>query len=177
MYRLAGAGRPTSQRRAAASPRPRGCRVRELVLGTHARVTAAAQRIAERCMHMSAPTVAIIGASADRTKYGNKAVRAHAMRGWLVFPVNPRGGLIEGFTVYKSLAEIPVPVERISLYVPPALGLRLLPAIAAARPRELFVNPGAESEELVRAARDLGLAPRLACSIVDLGESPADYPP
>ena len=51
---------------------------------------------------VSAPTIAILGASADRAKFGNKAVRAFVQRGYAVFPVNPRGGTIEGLAVYRS---------------------------------------------------------------------------
>lgn len=118
-------------------------------------------------------TIAIVGASADRRKFGNKAVRAYLRQGWDVYPVNPRGGEIEGLKVYAALADIPVPLQRVSLYLPPAQGLALLAEVAAARPAEFFVNPGAESSELVDAARQLGLDPIRACSILAIGESPA----
>ena len=124
---------------------------------------------------MPGKTVAVVGASTDRSKYGNKSVRAHLKQGWDVYPVNPRGGEIEGLKVYKSLAEIPVKLDRISLYLPPHLGLVLLPEIAAAKPEEFFVNPGAESEELTEEAERLGLNPILACSIVDIGERPKQF--
>ena len=124
---------------------------------------------------MTKQTVAIVGASAERSKFGNKSVRAYLAQGWEVYPVNPRGGVIEGLRVYTSLAEIPVKLDRISLYLPPALGLALLPAIAAAGPTEFFVNPGAESEELLQDARRLGLDPIVACSIVIIGESPERF--
>lgn len=124
---------------------------------------------------MARKTVAIVGASADRSKYGNKSVRAHGKQGWDVYPVNPGGGEIEGLKVCASLDEIPVKLDRVSLYLPPALGLKALPAIAAAGPAEFFVNPGAESEELIERARELGLDPILACSIIDIGESPERF--
>lgn len=119
-------------------------------------------------------TVAVLGASADRGKFGNKSVRAHLAAGWEVYPVNPRGGQIEGLPAYRTLADVPGPFDRISLYLPPAQGLLVLPAIAAAGPSEFFVNPGAESEALVAEARRLGLQPILACSIVALGLSPGE---
>lgn len=124
---------------------------------------------------MSKKTVAIIGASADRSKYSNKSIRAHLRQGWDVYPVNPKGGQIEGLKVYASVKDIPVRLDRVSLYLPPAIGLKALPDIAAVKPGELFVNPGAESDELVDAARELGLDPILACSIVDVGESPSSF--
>ncbi len=120
-------------------------------------------------------TVAIVGASADRSKYSNKSVRAHLKQGWEVYPVNPKGGEIEGLKVYRSLGEIPVRLRRVSLYVPPAVGIKLLPEIAAVHPIEFFVNPGAESDELLERAAELGLQPIVACSILDIGERPDQF--
>jgi predicted CoA-binding protein len=64
----------------------------------------------------------------------------------------------------------------VSLYVPPAIGLKLLPEIAAKQPRELWLNPGSESEDLIEAAADLHLRAIVACSIVALGLSPEEFP-
>lgn len=119
------------------------------------------------------PTVAIIGASTDRNKFGNKSVRAHLRQGYEVFPVNPKGGEIEGLTAYKSLAEVPArKLNRISMYVPPAVGISLLPEIAAKMCDELWLNPGSESDALIAAAENLGIHTVVACSIVDLGVNP-----
>ncbi len=120
-------------------------------------------------------TVAVVGASSDRSKFGNKSLRAHIKQGWRVFAVNPKGGKIEGVPVYRSLEEIPDKLDRVTMYVPPEVGVELLPAVAKAGPAEFFVNPGAESEELIEKARELGLDPILACSIVDIGERPAAF--
>jgi predicted CoA-binding protein len=123
------------------------------------------------------PTVAILGASADRSKFGNKAVRAFLARGYDVYPVNPKGGDVEGLPVYRSLAEIPadVKLDRISVYLPPAVGLKTLPEIAARGCGELWLNPGSESDELVAAAEQKGLNVIQACSIVAIGESPHHF--
>ena len=117
-------------------------------------------------------SVAVIGASNVREKYGNKAVRAYLRRGWTVYPVNPSETTIEGLKVYRSVGDIPGAVDRVTLYLPPAVGLTVLDAIKAKGPKELFVNPGAESDELLAEAERLGLEPILACSIVDIGERP-----
>lgn len=125
---------------------------------------------------MSDPSVAVIGASHDRRKYGNKAVRAYVESGYTVFPINPKEATIEGLTAYPSVKEIPSPVDFVSLYVPPAVGLKLLPEIAALEPRELWLNPGSESDDLIEAAADLRLRTVVACSIVALGLSPEEFP-
>ena len=124
---------------------------------------------------MSSPTVAIIGASADRSKFGNKSVRAHLAQEYQVFPINPKGGQIEGLTAYSSITEVPVErLDRVSMYVPPAVGMRLVEAIAAKGCDELWLNPGSESDELAARARELGLEPIIACSIVDVGMHPSE---
>jgi predicted CoA-binding protein len=119
-----------------------------------------------------AGNVAIIGASSDPSKFGNKAVRAYLRRGWTVFPVNPGNGVIEGLQVYRSIGEIPVPLDRTAMYVPPSVGLKLLGDIRAKGPGDFFLNPGSESPELIEKATELGLQPIVACSIVNIGERP-----
>jgi uncharacterized protein len=119
------------------------------------------------------PTVAVVGASDDPAKYGNKSVRAHLAAGYDVYPVNPRRDRIEGLKAYPSVLDIPVPLDRVTLYVPPEVGLALVEEIARKGTRELFLNPGSESRELVARARALGLQPLLACSIVDVGVDPS----
>jgi predicted CoA-binding protein len=123
------------------------------------------------------PSVAVLGASAARSKFGNKAVRAFLARGFTVYPVNPKGGEVEGLPVYKALADIPpdVKLDRISVYLPPAIGLKTLPEIAARGCHELWLNPGSESDELVEAAEKQGLTVIQACSIVAIGESPHSF--
>jgi predicted CoA-binding protein len=120
------------------------------------------------------PSVAILGASSDRSKFGNKAVRAFLAKGYDVYPVNPKGGEVEGLTVFKSLAEIPadVKLDRLSVYLPPAVGLKMVPEMAARGCGELWLNPGSESDELVAAAENAGLNVIQACSIVAIGVSP-----
>jgi uncharacterized protein len=123
------------------------------------------------------PTVAVLGASRERAKYGNKSVRAHVAAGYDVYPVNPHVEEVEGLPCVGSLADVPVErLDRITVYVPPAIGLTLLDEIAAANAEEVWFNPGSESPPLLRRARELGLDPITACSIVDVGRSPAEFP-
>ncbi len=117
-------------------------------------------------------TVAIIGASNDRAKFGNKAVRAHVQQGYTVFPVNPKETQVEGLPAFKTIAEVPVRPQRISVYLPPLLVAKLLPDIAAKGCDEVWLNPGTESEEVLAEAKRLGLKVIQACSIVAVGINP-----
>jgi predicted CoA-binding protein len=121
---------------------------------------------------VSPGTVAIIGASSSKTKYGNKAVRAYLRQGWTVYPVNPNEREIEGLPTYPSITAIPGPVDRASLYLPPEIGIDVLEDIKAKGVKELYVNPGAESDALMTKAESLGLNAIWACSIVEIGERP-----
>ena len=120
-------------------------------------------------------TVAIIGASTDRAKFGNKSVRAHLKCGWKVFPINPKETEIEGLKVYRSILDVPGKIDRISVYLLPIVSMKLMPEFKKASPGEIYFNPGTESPELLDTARAMGLNAIAACSIVALGERASDY--
>lgn len=117
-------------------------------------------------------TVAIVGASADRNKFGNIAVRAFVRQGWRVFPVNPKVAQIENLPAFKSISEVPERPNLISVYLPPPVLLKILPDIAARGCDELWLNPGTESDEVLALAEKLKLNTIQACSIVGIGLSP-----
>lgn len=117
-------------------------------------------------------TIAILGASSDRQKFGNKAVRAFRQQGYQVYPVNPRETVIEGLPAFRSITEVPVRPQMISVYLPPLVLLKVLPDIAARGCDELWLNPGTESDEVLAEAGRLGLNTIQACSIVGVGMSP-----
>jgi predicted CoA-binding protein len=116
---------------------------------------------------MGKPTVAIIGASADRSKFSNKSIHAHVRAGYEVYPVSPKEESIEGLKCYQSVLDIPVALDRVSLYLPPQVGTKILDDIAKKGCKELWVNPGAESPELIEKAQSLGLNAVFACSYTD----------
>jgi uncharacterized protein len=116
--------------------------------------------------------VAIIGASNDRRKFGNRAVRAFRRQGYTVIPINPHESEVEGLTAYKSVLDVPGTIDMASFYVPPEIGERVLDEVAAKGIAEVWLNPGADGEHLVTRARSLGLEPIIACSIVAMGEDP-----
>jgi len=122
---------------------------------------------------MSKSSIAIIGASNQRDKFGNKAVRAYLQKGFTVYPVNPKESRIEGLPAFRSILDIPGPVNLASFYVPPSVGLTVIEEIAKKGVREVYLNPGSESPELVEKAKLLGIIPIVACSILAVGVQPA----
>ncbi len=122
------------------------------------------------------PTVAVIGASTDRSKFGNKSVRAHLAAGYEVYPINLHASEIEGLQAYANIREIPrQPVDRVTMYLHPAAAAGVMADIAAVGCKELFLNPGSDGPEAIAAAQAAGLEPIQACSIVDIGHSPANF--
>jgi uncharacterized protein len=121
------------------------------------------------------PVVAIIGASNDRGKFGNKALRAFRSQGYTAIPINPHESLVEGERAYASVLDYPGPIDEATLYVQPEIGVVVMDEIAAKQIGTVWLNPGADAPEVVARARTLGLSPRVACSIIGVGESPGDY--
>ncbi len=121
-------------------------------------------------------SVIIVGASPDRSRFGNKAVRAYLDGGYVVYPVHPAADQIEGLPVSPSLADVPARAELLLLYVRPDLGLTVIDQAPARGVRRVFLNPGAASPELAARVRALGMEAVEACAIVALGRSPAQYP-
>ncbi len=120
-------------------------------------------------------TVAVIGASSNRRKFGNKAFRAFQHKGFTVIPVNPNETEVEGTKAVASVLDIPGPVDMVTLYVPPRVGVRVMEDVARKGVKEVWLNPGADGDEVIDRARELGIEPTIACSIMGIGESPYKY--
>src|SRR5436190_23955324 len=108
--------------------------------------------------------VAVIGASSNRNKFGNRAVRAFQQQGYSVVPINPHEHEIEGLKAYPSVLDVPGPIDLATFYVPPKIGESLIDGVARKGIREIWLNPGSESDTLVARARALQIEPILACS-------------
>lgn len=122
---------------------------------------------------MRQQSVAIIGASSDRSKFGNKAVRAFIHKRWKVYPVHPTAGNIENVPAFESVSKIPEKPDWISVYVNQKILRQLLPEIAKIGCQQLWLNPGTDSDEIVLEAENLGLSVKRGCSIVAIGVSPS----
>ena len=106
---------------------------------------------------MASGPYAVVGASSNRDKYGNKVLRAYQQHGMEVYPINPRAKEIEGLKAYATLAEVPVKLRAISVITPPAITEFIVEAAAAAGVQMVWMQPGAESAEAIRKAEALGM--------------------
>lgn len=119
--------------------------------------------------------VAVVGASSDRGKFGNKALRAFKAEGYTVVPINPNEPEVEGMKTYPSVLDVPHAIDMATVYVPPDVGMTLLPEFERKGIPEIWVNPGAESDELLADARRRHLNVIAACSIIGIGRSPYQF--
>jgi hypothetical protein len=120
-------------------------------------------------------TVAVIGASPNRAKFGNKAVRAFRAAGYRAIPITPHHREVEGEPAYASVLDYPGPIDMATIYVPPHIGEQVLDSLAQKGIAEVWFNPGAESPAVLTRARALGLRPIEACSIIGIGMSPYQF--
>jgi predicted CoA-binding protein len=119
--------------------------------------------------------VAVIGASRERQKFGNKALRAFVNQGYTVFPINPNEREVEGMRTYASVLDVPGEIDMATVYVPPRIGVGIMEELARKGVSEVWLNPGADGDEVIARARALGLRTVQACSIMGIGESPGRY--
>ena len=122
-----------------------------------------------------AKTVAVVGASSDRRKFGNKALRAFLAEGYRVIPVNPNEPRVEGIPTYASVLDVPDAIDMATVYVQPDVTLRLLDEFERKQISEIWVNPGAEDDAVMAEARRRKLNIIFACSIVGIGRSPSQF--
>jgi predicted CoA-binding protein len=120
-------------------------------------------------------TVAVVGASSNRGKFGNKALRAFEHQGYRVIPINPKEAEVEGHKAYPSVLDVPGKIDLATVYVPGAIGVKVMDDLAKKGIAEVWLNPGADDRPVVDRARALGLKTIVACSIIGIGESPSRY--
>ncbi len=112
--------------------------------------------------------VAVIGASDNPERYSYMAVKLLQEKGHAVFPVHKRIQQIDGHKVYASISDISEPIDTVSLYVAADISSSLSQGILNKSPRRIIFNPGAENEDLSRQAKDKGIVPVNACTLVML---------
>jgi predicted CoA-binding protein len=122
-----------------------------------------------------AKTVAVVGASSSRAKFGNKALRAFLAEGYRVLPINPNEPEVEGLKTYASVLDVPGPIDMATVYVQPDVTLRPLDEFAQKGIPEVWVNPGAEDDEVMAEARRRKMNVIFACSILGIGRNPSQF--
>src|SRR5438552_1216069 len=116
--------------------------------------------------------VAVIGASSNRQKFGNRALRAFRQQGYTVLPINPHEAEVEGLKTFASVLDVPGGIDMATFYVPPEIGEQVIEEVAQKKIPEVWLNPGAESDALIARARALSIQPIVACSIIAIGGNP-----
>ncbi len=100
---------------------------------------------------------AVVGASRERSKYGNKVLRAYLQNERDVYPVNPNAKEVEGLEAFPDLASVPQPVHGISVITQPNVTERIVEEAAELGVKNIWMQPGAESETAVKRAEELGM--------------------
>ena len=120
---------------------------------------------------LAAGNFSVVGASQDRSKYGNKVLRCYAQHGLPVVAVNPKGVDVEGMQGYASLAAVPSTVRAASVVAPPGAAMAIVEAAILRGIQSLWFQPGAENAAASAVARAAGLAviDDGACLLVALG--------
>jgi predicted CoA-binding protein len=116
---------------------------------------------------------AVVGASRDRTKYGNKVLRAYRQAGRDAVAVNPGADEIEGVPSYPSLSALPHEVHGVSIITPPHVTAQVIDEAIELGIRHLWLQPGAEDDAAIERARAAGanVIAHGACALVVLGYS------
>ncbi|AJE03297.1 CoA-binding protein [Geobacter pickeringii] len=114
---------------------------------------------------------AVIGASADRHKYGNKVLRVYQQQGLRVIPVNPREREIEGVPCVASVMDLPDTVKSISVITPPPATEQVVELARQKGIENIWMQPGAESDAAVEACRRGGINVIAdgSCILIELG--------
>ncbi len=120
-------------------------------------------------------TVAVVGASSNRNKFGNKALRAFERQGYSVLAINPNEAEVEGHRTFASVLDVPGTIDMATVYVPATAGVGVMEQLATKGVGEVWLNPGADDDDVVDRAKVLGLNVIQACSIIGIGESPSRY--
>jgi predicted CoA-binding protein len=94
-------------------------------------------------------TIAVVGATDDPAKYGNRIFRDLTRKGFRVFPVNPKRDTVEGVEAYPSVADLPEAPTIVDFVVPPRFTLHGLKQCLELGLMNVWIQPGAEDEAVL----------------------------
>ena len=112
---------------------------------------------------------AVIGATDNEDKFGYKIFKMLKKAGYKVFPVNPGLEVVSGEKCFPSLSELPVRPDAVNFVVPPKVGEPIIAECAALGIRNVWLQPGANGDNVVNAAKkeDLNVIHK-SCIMVEL---------
>lgn len=116
----------------------------------------------------SSETVAVLGASPKPDRYAYRAMQMLRQHGHRAVPVNPAFPEILGEICYRSLGEVPDPIDTVTMYLGKQRSDPLIEEIINAKPRRIIMNPGAENDDLAAKAEKAGIEVDYACTLVML---------
>jgi predicted CoA-binding protein len=100
---------------------------------------------------------AVVGASTNRDKYGNKVLRVYMQNDRPAFPINPKAGEVEGLKAYPDLESLPNKPHGVSIITPPDVSKSILEQAAKLGIGHVWMQPGAEFEGAERRGDELGI--------------------
>tara|TARA_B100000676_G_scaffold23609_1_gene21032 strand:+ start:768 stop:1160 length:393 start_codon:yes stop_codon:yes gene_type:complete len=100
------------------------------------------------CLKNKNNLIALIGASNDKNKYGNKILLDLISKGHNVVPINPKENIIAGLKSYSNVSELTEKPSIINFVVPPNVGFELTKDLVESDFDNFWYQPGAESEEI-----------------------------
>jgi predicted CoA-binding protein len=106
---------------------------------------------------LAGDSFAVVGASPNRDKYGNKVLRVYQQNERTAFPVNPNEEEVEGLKAYPDLTSLPQTVHGISIITQPAVTEKVIDEAIQLGIKHVWMQPGAESDKAVRAAEEAGM--------------------
>ncbi|AMP90658.1 CoA-binding protein [Legionella pneumophila] len=120
---------------------------------------------------LKSPAFAVVGASSNRAKYGNKVLRCYLQNGKKVYPVNPHETLIESLPVTHSVNDLPDDVQSISIITPPSITEKVVKEAVKKGIKHIWMQPGAESVSAIQYCLDhkLNVISGGACILVAMG--------
>lgn len=125
------------------------------------------ERVAE---FLAGKSFAVVGASTDRQKFGNKVLRCYMDNGYTVYPINPKATKVGGLVAYKSLSALPATVHGISIVTPPAITEQVVEEAASLGIAHIWMQPGAQSAAAIEqcTANGISLIAGGPCLLVEL---------
>ena len=116
--------------------------------------------------------IAVVGASNNPEKYGNRIVRHLVSEGHTVFPVNPKEKTILGLPCYHKIADIESTIDVVDIVVPPEITMKVLRHARTLDKVNIWIQPGAESRDVIsyleRHSKEFGIITYNQCIMTSL---------